>query len=55
MRRYLRSRLSYADVAEPLAERGVGVDTSTVYDWVQEFAPLYEDAARSSRRAVGSS
>ena len=30
------------------------VDPSTVYDWVQEFAPLYEDAGRPSRRAVGS-
>jgi len=55
VRWYLRFRLSYADVAELLAERGVGVDMSTVYDWVQEFAPLYEDAARSFRRAVGRS
>jgi transposase, IS6 family len=55
VRWYLRFRLSYADVAELLAERGVGVDASTVYDWVQEFAPLYEDAARPFRRAVGSS
>jgi len=38
-----------------LAERGVRVDPSTVYDWVREFAPLYEDAARPFRRAVGSS
>jgi len=33
----------------------VRVDPSTVYDWVREFAPLYEDAARPFRRAVGSS
>jgi transposase-like protein len=55
VRWYLRYRLSYADVAELLAERGVRVDPSTVYDWVREFAPLYEDAARPFRRAVGSS
>src|SRR5919202_10260 len=42
---YLRYRLSYADVAELLAERGARVDPSTVYDWVREFAPLYEEAA----------
>jgi IS6 family transposase len=53
--RYLRYRLSHADVAELLAERGVRVDPSTVFDWVREFAPFYEDAARPFRRAVGSS
>lgn len=53
MRWYLRFRLSYADVAELLAERGVHVDASTVFDWVREFAPLYEDAARPFRRSVG--
>jgi IS6 family transposase len=54
VRWYLRYRLSYADVAELLAERGVRTDPSSVYAWVQQFAPLYEDAARSGRRAVGS-
>jgi len=55
VRWYVRYRLSYADVAELLAERGIPVDPSTVYDWVQEFAPLYEEAARPYRRAIGSS
>src|SRR3954447_24175435 len=54
VRWYLRCRLLYADVAELLAERGVEVDPSTVYDRVREFAPRYEDAARHFRRAVGS-
>lgn len=53
VRWYLRYRLSYADVAELLAERGIGVDASTVYDWVRGFAPLYEEAARPFRHAVG--
>jgi len=53
VRWYLRFRLSYADVAELLAERGLRVDASTVFDWVREFTPLYEEAARSLRRAVG--
>jgi IS6 family transposase len=55
VRWYLRFRLSYADVAELLAERGVRVDASTIYDWVREFTPLYQDAARAFRHAVGSS
>jgi transposase-like protein len=53
VRWYLRYRLSYADVAELLAERGVRADPSSIYAWVQEFAPLYEAAARSCRRAAG--
>ncbi|MDP9316684.1 MAG: hypothetical protein M3R24_38490, partial [Chloroflexota bacterium] len=35
VRWYLRFRLSYADVSEWLAERGITVDPSTVYDWVR--------------------
>ena len=53
VRWYLRYRLSYAEVAELLDERGVRVDASTVYDWVREFAPLDEEAARSFRQ-IGS-
>ncbi len=53
VRWYLRFRLSYADVTELLAERGVHVDPSTIFDWVQQFTPLYQEAARSRRQAVG--
>jgi transposase-like protein len=53
VRWYLRFRLSYADIAELLAERGVLVDPSTIFDWVQHFTPLYQEAARSHRRRVG--
>jgi transposase, IS6 family len=35
VRWYLRYNLSYRDVEELLAERGVGVDHGTVYRWVQ--------------------
>jgi len=55
VRWYLRDRLRYADVAELLAERGVRVDASTVYDGVHAFAPRYEDAARPFRHGVGGS
>src|SRR5438876_11460359 len=53
MRWYLRFGLSYRDVEELLAERGIEVDHVTVYRWVQRFTPLLADAARPSRHAVG--
>ncbi len=40
VRWYLRFRLSYADLAELLAERGVQVDPSTIFDWVQQLAQI---------------
>src|SRR3954465_3021986 len=54
VRWYLRYRLSYADVVEWLAERHIQVDASPVFDWVQKFAPLYQDAAKAHRHRVGS-
>lgn len=53
MRYYLQFRLPYADVVTLLAERGIVVDRSTVFDWVQRFAPLLEEVARSDRREIG--
>jgi transposase, IS6 family len=35
----LRFSLSYRDVQELMAERGVEVDHSTIWRWVQRFAP----------------
>ncbi|MCY1620915.1 IS6 family transposase, partial [Staphylococcus pettenkoferi] len=37
---YLRYALSYRDISEILRERGVNVHHSTVYRWVQEYAPI---------------
>jgi transposase-like protein len=53
VRWYLRLHLPYADVVVLLAERGIHVDRTTVFDWVQRFAPLYMEAARHMRRPVG--
>ncbi len=39
VRWYLRFSLSYRDVQELLTERGVEVDHSTIWRWVQRFAP----------------
>jgi transposase-like protein len=51
VRRYLRYGLSYRDVEELLAERGVEVDHVTVFRWVQRFTPLLADAARFRRHS----
>jgi transposase-like protein len=53
VRWYLRFGLSYRDVEELLAERGVEVDHVTIYRWVQRFTPLLADAARPCRHQVG--
>ena len=53
VRWYLRFGLSYRDVEELLAERGVEVDHVTIYRWVQRFTPLLAEAARPCRHAVG--
>ena len=37
VRWYLRYGLSYRDVEELLAERGIAVDHVTIYRWVQRF------------------
>ena len=53
VRWYLRFGLSYRDVEELLAERGVQVDHTTVYRWVQRFTALLAEVARPCRHAVG--
>ena len=53
VRRYLRYGLSYRDVEELLAERGITVDHVSVYRWVQRFTPLLIEAARPCRHTCG--
>jgi transposase-like protein len=53
VRWYLRYGLSYRDVEELLAERGVDVDHVTVYRWVQRFTPEFVEAARPRRHLPG--
>jgi hypothetical protein len=53
VRWYLRYGLSYRDVEELLAERGITVDHVTVYRWVQRFTPEFIEAARLARHAPG--
>jgi transposase-like protein len=51
VRWYLRYGLSYRDVEELLAARGIQVDHVTAYRWVQRFTPLLADAARFTRHS----
>jgi IS6 family transposase len=51
VRWYLRYGLSYRDLEELLAERGVTVDHVTVYRRVQRFTPEFIEAARLCRHA----
>src|SRR5918994_957877 len=53
LRWYLRYGLSYRDVEELLAERGIAVDHVTIYRWVQRFTPELIDAARPSLHVAG--
>jgi transposase-like protein len=53
VRWYLRYGLSYRDVEELLAERGIMVDHVTIYRWVQRFTPEFIEAARPARHLPG--
>jgi transposase-like protein len=52
VRWYLRFGLSYRDVEEPLADRGIEVNHVTVFRLVQRFTPLLVDAARPCGHSV---
>ena len=43
VRWYLRYSLSYRDLEEIMAERGLCVDHTTVYRCVQRYAPILEE------------
>jgi transposase-like protein len=53
VRWYLRYGLSYRDIEELLAERGIDVDHVTIYRWVQRFTPLVIEAAQPCRHSAG--
>lgn len=51
VRWYLTYRLSYRDLVEMMAERGVTVSHSTILRWVQRYVPKFEKRwARYARR-----
>jgi transposase, IS6 family len=55
VRWYLRYALSYRDVEELLRERGVWVDHTTVFRWVQCYAPELDKRCRPQLKATNDS
>ena len=50
VRWYLRYSLSYRDLEEITAERGLSVDHVTIWRWVQRFAPILNQRLRRELR-----
>jgi transposase-like protein len=46
VRWYCKYGISYRDMAEMMQERGVAVDSSTIFRWVQHYAPEIEKRVR---------
>ncbi len=55
IRWYLRYSLSYRDLEEMMLERGLHVDHTTIYRWVQHYAPELEKRCRSHLKATNDS
>jgi putative transposase len=56
IRWYLAYPLSYRNLKEMMAERGVHIDHTSIYRWVRKFTPKLEAAFRKSKkRSVGKS
>ncbi len=52
---YCRYQLSYRDVEEMMRERGLDVDHSTVFRWVQRYAPEMNKRVRQRLKMSGAS
>ena len=55
VRWYLRYSFSYRDLAEMMAERGLPVDHTTIYRWVQRYAPAFEKRVRAQLQPTNAS
>jgi transposase-like protein len=55
VRWYVTYKLSYRDVCDLMAERGVTVVHTTVLRWVQCFVPAFEKKWKTYARPIGSS
>ena len=51
VRWYLRYSLSYRDLEELMLERGLHIDHTTIFRWVQEYAPELEKRCRPHLKA----
>jgi len=52
VRWYCKYSLSYRDLAEMMQERGVMVDRSTIFRWVQRYAPEIENGFGDIRAII---
>jgi transposase-like protein len=50
VRWYCKYGINYRDLAEMMQERGVSVDPSTIFRWVQRYAPEIEKRVRRYQR-----
>ncbi len=55
VRWYITYKLSYRDMVEMMAERGVDVSHTTILRWVQRFVPEFEKRWNPYTRPVGTS
>jgi transposase, IS6 family len=55
VRWYLRYALSYRDLEEMMLERGLQVDHTTIYRWVQRYAPELDKRCRPHLKATADS
>ncbi len=55
VRWYCRYGISYRDLEEMMAERGVVVDHTTLFRWVQRYAPFMEKRIRWYQRYTDAS
>src|SRR5580698_8322455 len=55
VRWYLRYKLSYRDLVEIMAERGLAVAPTTIMRWLQRFVPEFEKRWNRYARMTGCS
>jgi transposase, IS6 family len=55
VRWYLRYSLSYRDLEEMMAERRLSIDHTTIYRWVQRYAPELDKRCRPHLKACNDS
>jgi transposase-like protein len=55
VRWYITYKLSYRDLVEMMAERGIDVSHTTILRWVQRFVPAFEKRWLRYARPVGTS
>jgi transposase-like protein len=55
VRWYISDKLSYRDLVEIMAERGLSMTHTTIMRWMLKFVPVFEQCWRKYARPVGRS